>query len=128
MMSGTSAEFRVWIISSQHWPRALLRAELIERGFEVEAFEEIRQALAALGDRRRQKPQLILLELIEQPLNPVDLSNLVHNSIPLVAMGRAVDVDSMKDSFPWASLLRRPYSIDDVCRLVASFVEKFPTI
>ena len=126
-MSEAAAPFHVWIISSQHWPRALLRAELIEREYEVDAFEEIGQALAALGDRRRRRPSLILLELIEQPLTGIDLSNLQHASVPVIAMGRAVDLLSVEEAYPWAAVLRRPYSIDDVCLIVGSFASPPPS-
>ena len=47
---------RIWIISNQHWPRAFLRAELMERGYEVDSFEGMPQALSALEDCRTGRP------------------------------------------------------------------------
>src|SRR5689334_9573424 len=36
----------VWIVDAEHWPRAYLRAELIERGYDAVGFVGVREALA----------------------------------------------------------------------------------
>jgi len=53
----------VWIIDSEQWPRACLRAELIERGYDAYGFITIGDALDALSQTASPKPESIVLEL-----------------------------------------------------------------
>jgi hypothetical protein len=54
---------RVWIVNADHWPRAYLRAELIERGYDAIGFETLKDALARLALRRAPRPALLILDL-----------------------------------------------------------------
>ena len=41
----------IWIVERQQWPRALLRAELLERGYEIIGFTRVDEALSAFRHR-----------------------------------------------------------------------------
>ena len=66
-------EVIVWIVDSEHWPRACLRAELIERGYDAVGFLELEKALAAIRAPDLRKPRAIVLELRDQVLSPPTL-------------------------------------------------------
>ena len=53
----------IWIISGLQWSRAILRAELIERGYEVVGYVALTPALVALAFPGTAKPGIILVEL-----------------------------------------------------------------
>ncbi len=109
----------VWIIDSQQWPRANLRAELIERGFDTIGFIEISQAMAALGDPDHLKPRLIVLELRGQSFSQNDLDVLAQSGIPAVALGGAVELNQKSiRRFKWGAVLQRPLSIGNVADVV----------
>src|SRR5438105_15757625 len=50
----------IWIIDADHWPRALLRAELIERGYDAVGFVTDDDAVRVIPQRR---PDVIVVEL-----------------------------------------------------------------
>jgi hypothetical protein len=113
----------VWIISNQHWPRAFLLAELLERAFEVETFERISDAIAAHDAASCTRPDLILLELIDQPLDGVELQKLRRICSKIVAMGGSAEFSGkINTDSPWIAVLRRPYSIGDICELVNKLI------
>ena len=41
----------LWVIDSEQWPRAYLRAELIERGYDAYGFMTVSDALDSLSRR-----------------------------------------------------------------------------
>ena len=57
----------VWIIDDQQWPRAALRAELLERGYEAVGFRRVLHALARLEEADVARPAVVVLELRGQP-------------------------------------------------------------
>ena len=57
------AKIVIWIIDNEQWPRAYLRAELIERGYEALGFEKLSHGLSELNRAVMKKPQIIVLEL-----------------------------------------------------------------
>jgi DNA-binding NtrC family response regulator len=102
----------VWIIDRQHWPRALLRAELIERGFDALGYEEVADALAALHHPRTGRPQVIVLEVREQDLNQDTLGLLVEAGVPIVVLGGIPELDEPAiQEFAWAAVMRRPFTL-----------------
>ena len=109
----------VWIISNQQWPRAFIRAELIERGFDAIGFEEAGQAIAAIGDKRTIKPQLLILDLRPSSVTRIQLQNLAHKRIPILALAGNLEPDerSLKD-FGWIAMMKMPFTIGEVCQLV----------
>jgi len=104
----------VWVIGSDHWPRAFLRAELIERGLDAIGFVTLREALVRLVvDRAR--PALGIIDLHAQPPNDRGLATLLAAGFPLIAIGGAAAwSDQQRRGRPWAVFLRRPVTIGAV--------------
>ena len=113
----------VWVIDADHWPRAYLRAELIERGFDAIGFVRVADALAALALRPRRRPAVAILDLQGQPLNPEQLAPLLRGGFPVLAVGGAAEwgTESVR-RLPWTASLRRPLTIgtiaDEIGRLL----------
>jgi hypothetical protein len=107
----------VWIIEQDHWPRASLRAELIERGYDAIGFESARDAVAALrvpGSR----PGVVVADLAGQQDGEA-LSALARLGCRLLAIGGAVELGgAAARAVPWAELLRRPVSLGSVADAV----------
>jgi hypothetical protein len=55
----------VWIVSAEHWPRAMLRAELIERGFDAIGYVSVVDALLVSCHPTVEKPAVVILDLNE---------------------------------------------------------------
>jgi FixJ family two-component response regulator len=114
----------VWIIDADHWPRACLRAELIERGFDAVGFVKAADALAALALRPQRPPALAIVDLRGQPLTRERLAPLLRGGFPVVAVGGAAEwgMESVRQ-LPWSASLRRPLTIgaiaDEIARLLA---------
>jgi hypothetical protein len=113
----------IWIIDADHWPRAYLRAELIERGYEAVGFVTVGDALAALALRPARQPLLAAIDLHGQSLDHQQLAPLLRVGFPIVAFGGVAEweTDSVR-SLPWAATLRRPLTIgaiaDEIGRLL----------
>ena len=41
----------IWIIDAEQWPRAMLRAEMIDRGFDAVGYIAVRDAIDSLPSR-----------------------------------------------------------------------------
>lgn len=109
----------VWIIDSEHWPRACLRAELRERGFDAVGYTEIEQALQDLQRPYSSKPCLIVLELRQQSLKDDELMAMQETRIPIVALSGLTEFNEPTvQEFPWTAILRRPFTISEVADLV----------
>ena len=122
----------VWIVDSQQWPRANLRALLIDRGFDAIGFIEFHQALAAWNDPDQPKPGILVLELHDLSPTDEELKALARLPIPLIALGGAVELnqDWIKE-VKWRALIRRPVTIGQVAEtieklLYASSSSSFP--
>lgn len=113
----------VWIIDADHWPRAYLRAELIERGYDAVGFETAGDALATLALRPERRPRLAAIDLHGQSLDPRRLAPLLRAGFPVLAIGgiREWGAESVR-ALPWAATLRRPLRIgavaDEIGRLL----------
>lgn len=115
----------VWIISTQQWPRAFIRAELIERGFNARGFEEAGQAVAALGERIR--PLVIIVDLRQLSPTRIHLQNLAHKQIPMVALGGEMELEQpLVKEVHWTAVLKLPFTIRDVCAVVEKLVIQKP--
>ena len=114
----------IWIIDSEHWPRAYLRAELIERGYEAISFSAFSQALADLK-RVAPRPEAIVLELRDQEITSEALDTLARAKVPVIGIGGSVEMNnSAIADFSWAELLRRPVSIGAVADAVERTIAK----
>jgi DNA-binding response OmpR family regulator len=109
----------VWIIDSDQWPRACLRAELIERGYDAVGFATLRAALIELALPRAPRPHLIVLDLRDQPHEPRQLEALARSGAPLVAIAGAAEASNDRlRGFGWTAFLRRPVTLGAVADLV----------
>ena len=111
----------VWIISNQQWPRAFLRAELIERGFDAIGFEDVAQALAAIGDKRTSRPQLIVVDLRQASVTQIELQTLAHKNLPLIALAGNLNLEApLLQNISWKAVMKSPFTIGQVCESVAN--------
>jgi FixJ family two-component response regulator len=113
----------VWIIDWEQWPRANLRALLLDRGFDAVGFEEIDAALAALKDLHRSKPCIIILELHSLSPSEEELDALARLSIPIVGLAGAVELSQpWVREFNWAVLTKRPITIGQIADTVVKLM------
>ena len=111
----TATRPSIWIIDRQQWPRAYLRAELIERGFDAIGFIEISEVMAALDDPNYLRPRLIVLELYGLSLTQRELDTLAHAGIPMIALGGSLELnEEWVRNFKWKAVIRRPFTIGRV--------------
>jgi hypothetical protein len=123
------ARGRVWIIDADHWPRAYLRAELIERGYDAVGFPAIADALTALALRPHERPGAAAIDLRGQTSAPKPLAALLNAGFPVLAFGGATEsATEWLRALPWAAFLRRPLTIgalaDEIERLMADQVTR----
>jgi len=113
----------VWIVDSDHWPRAYLRAELIERGYDADGFVTLTELLVRLA-LSPVRPALVVVDLRGQELKERGLATLLDAGFPVIAIGGAMEWENEQlRTRPWARFLRRPLTIgevtDEVDRLLA---------
>jgi AmiR/NasT family two-component response regulator len=119
----------VWIIDRQQWPRALLRAELLERGYEAIGFVGVDAALSAFRLRLYTRPDLIILEskdLLEREENVQALAGLGIRTILLTSI-----LEEQKAAFHgigWTILLKRPFTIGRVVEEVGRQIKRLKTV
>src|ERR1700738_3477643 len=94
----------VWIIDPDQWPRAMLRAELIERGVDAVGYLRPGDALAHLGARFS---ALIVVAL--RDMTREEIADLFKVGVPVIGIVRIPEPSWVAD-FNWAVLLRRPVS------------------
>jgi hypothetical protein len=113
----------VWVIDRQQWARVYIRAELMERGYDVDGFEEVADAVAALRNIYRAKPLVMVLELAGLEPKAEELDILIHSGIGVIALAGEMDLNKKKiNAIPWPHLLRRPFSIGEVADAVDKLV------
>ncbi len=124
-MDKPTPQLIVWIIDSQQWPRAYLRAELIERGFDAIGFIRLSQALRSLDDPDNLNPRLIVLELRDQPFTQKGLDRLAGSGIQTIVLGGPVEFNKKSvREFKWAARLQRPFTIAQVADLVEETIRR----
>jgi hypothetical protein len=115
----------VWVVSGQHWLRACLRAELIERGHGAVGYVMLAQALAAFGRPSRTLPGVIVLDLCGATLQRGELDALASLGIPIVVLGGAMEMNAPSVSeFEWAAVVRLPSTIGQVADVVDDVLER----
>ena len=66
------------LITGKDWTsRALLRAQLVEEGFEVEAYEDVKEVVDRLWGSA-EMPSLLILDLFEGTKQGEDIATLFH--------------------------------------------------
>jgi hypothetical protein len=113
----------VWIVDSQQWPRACLRAELIERGYDVYGFITIEDALNTLSGGDSPKPDALVFELRDQSVSKQVLDSAGSLHIPTILLGGAAELnDPLIQERQWSAVLKRPVSLGDIADRVQKLV------
>jgi hypothetical protein len=102
----------VWIVDREHWPRACLRAELIERGYDALGFQMLADALQALAVPAAAPPAATVVDLTDQTGDLDLLARFVRSAgrVVAVAGGAAARSPELR-RLPWAAFLARPVSL-----------------
>jgi hypothetical protein len=90
----------------------MLRAELIERGYDAVGYITVRDAIDALPERR---PDAIVVDLRGQPIPVVE--RLLKLGVPIVIVGGVPEINDLPDG-EW-TVLRRPVSIGEIADAVS---------
>jgi hypothetical protein len=115
----------IWIISSQQWPRAYLRAELLERGFEAVGYTDLASAVAALDLSPRTRPRGVVLESRDQPIEPRLLDAIMKTSVSVILLVGAVEAnDPIVKQYHWAAVMKRPISIGAIADKVREVIPR----
>jgi hypothetical protein len=113
----------LWIIDCEQWPRACLRAELIERGYDPRGFIRVDDAFDSPSHGSVQKPQAVVLELRGQNLTSEGIARLRGLAVPIVLMGGITEFnDPLVHERTWARALKRPFSLGSVADLIEQLV------
>jgi len=113
----------VWVIEADHWPRALLVAELAERGYNAYGFADITGALVALHTRGKRAPALAVVELAGTDAEQADLRQLAERDIRLVGLADTRSARGpLARELPWSALIRRPCTIGEIADRVGALL------
>jgi DNA-binding NtrC family response regulator len=114
----------LWVIDSEQWPRACLRAELIERGYNPYGFITISHALNSLSKRPAPpKPELIVIELREQNLAPELIEAVRNLRIPVIVLGGSAELNEpVIQQNKWEVVLKRPVSLGKIADVVEKMI------
>jgi hypothetical protein len=111
----------VWIIEQDHWSRASLRAELIERGYDAVGFEAVGDAVAALWVPGRTRPEVVVVDLAGQEGGAEPIALFAGLGCRLLGIASSVEAGgATARAVPWSALLRRPVSLGSVADAVAA--------
>jgi len=116
----------VWIVDADHWPRAYLRAELIERGYDAIGFVTLQEAVVRLLLPGSRQPSLLVVALRAQGLDDRLSGVLMRERIPIVAV---VDAASSppRELSPAVNVLRRPLTIGAIADTVDHLIDHVRT-
>ena len=113
----------VWVIDAEQWPRACLRAELIERGYHPYGFIYIIDALDCLSRGASPKPEALILELRGQNLTEELVESIRTLGVRAILLGGATEFnDPLIRSHKWEMVLKRPFSLGTVADVVQKLV------
>jgi len=113
----------LWIVDSEQWPRACLRAELIERGYNPYGFIGINDALESFSQEEAQKPEVLVLELRGQNLTGAVLESIGRLKIPTILLAGNPEInDPLIANYHWDVILRRPVTLGTVADIVERIV------
>jgi hypothetical protein len=121
----SSLQPRVWIISSDHWPRACLRAELIERGYDATGFVALKDAVDRLMAVPSRRPALLVIDLRGQIVDDILRNLLSRQGIPVLAINNAAYVGG-DDYGRVAAVLRRPITLGSIAEAIERLVSRNP--
>ena len=119
---------RILLVMSDHWMRALLRAELIERGFDAVGAPDLTSALLSRPVEKDRGPvRAILIDqdaLVEPASRLLDLLVSRHGNPALLLLAR-----SMLDVPPgaWHRIVSRPALIGEIASAIEETVRAEPS-
>ncbi len=114
----------IWIVDCEQWPRAALRAELIERGYDAEGHLSLNDALEKLrACLCSAPPHAIIIELRGQTIGADAYAELARLPMPLILLGGSGELSEplIRILHP-ASVLKRPITLGEVADRVESIV------
>jgi DNA-binding NtrC family response regulator len=114
----------LWVIDSEQWPRALLRAELIERGYDPCGFITIDDAFDSLSRPGSAKPELIILELRAQNVTRQLIAGIRNLGIPTIVMGGSAELNDPLVQQQWTIILKRPISLGKIADVVQKIISE----
>jgi len=111
----------VWVVAAERGPRAALRAELIERGYDATGFETLRDAVLTGRLPGAPRPAVVTIDLHDQVADDALLDALFALGPLIIAVAGAAEAnDHRLQSRPWASWLRRPITLGAIADAVTS--------
>ena len=118
----------VWIVDQDHWPRACLRAELIERGYDAVGFERVADAAGVLAATGHQHPQLVIIDVTGHELSDPEAIVLQQTGALLLGIGHgtgtlAPALVGATAELPWAAFLRRPIALGMIADTVDTLLK-----
>jgi len=109
------------LLIAEDWQfRALVRAQLLEEGFEIRALPTLETALAYLV-RSGKQPRLTILDTQDVEIEARPLQDLwrLTGEVPLLLCGSALSqVTPSQEGMPPARVLLRPFRVGDVVQEV----------
>jgi serine/threonine protein phosphatase PrpC len=116
---------RILLVMSDHWTRALLRAELIERGYDVVGAPDLVTALLCRPVERDRGPvRGILIDqevLVEPAARLLDLLVSRHRNPAVLLLASAV---LRAPSGPWKRVLHKPAAIGEIASAIEETVPR----
>ena len=110
----------VWLVDNDHWPRAELRALLIERGYDAVGIETLRDAVLRARLPGAVMPAVIVVDLAAQDAGEALLAALFATRVAVIAIGGAVEwQQESARGRGWAAFLRRPITLGEIADAVA---------
>jgi hypothetical protein len=118
---------RILVVMSDQWPRALLRAALREAGYDAIGTRSLHAALAHPAEAPGRGPVRAIvvdrsaIDGASDAARGEALTELRrrHGAVPAVLLASAVRDDPPGS---WARVVRRPFSIEDVVRVVGELL------
>jgi FixJ family two-component response regulator len=110
----------VWVVDADHWPRAELRALLIERGYDAMGIETLADAVLRARLPGAALPAAIVVDLAAQDAGEALVAALFATHVPVIAIGGALEWEQPSGhGGGWAAFLRRPVTLGDIADAVA---------
>jgi len=111
------AELPIWIVGADHWPRALLRAELIERGYDATGFATLEDAVRRLMLPPARRPVLLVLDRRDQVVDERTSALLTRARVPILVVADIAHPDDAPLG-PVVEILHRPLTMGSIADAV----------
>ena len=115
------AEVPIWIVGAEHWPRALLRAELIERGYDATGFVTLEDAVRRLMLPPARRPALLVLDQRDQVVDERTSALLSRARVPILVVADIAHPGGAPLA-PVAEILHRPVTMGSIADAVERLI------